>query len=1096
MSGQPLSVDAAVAKFVAQVLVEFERVVADVDTLSARLANMGVDEAAANAVTQFLQSRTPDVQALSSAARRFAESLAGSSPDTARLVADVAGVWEGVGRLVSASPPVVPGLGRPPLDVLGALLGEQVDLQLRRLAPLAWSVGAAMGLFGTARSPIDELVAAIDHPLRFALDRLLEYRRELHIEVAGLITGPRTTAWSTAPLGDLPLPAAVAAAVPTGHRIVARLDLALAADTFGDPIHVTLDVVTTADAGFAALLVTVSPLAEERYRLNQHLSVGLAPLDRPMSIALTGFGEVVAIGIDPPQLVVGTTARADLRLGSPHGLRLELGEPVLEATIGASGWRAAAGFGRIEITIPADVVGPVAGALLPRDGIRVRGRLVVAIDDDGVHLDGGVGLEARSPDVLRLPGATVSDLVTTISLGAEGLGFRGAGTIAVRLGPLALTLEGLGARLALAPPAAGRANLGVAHLEAPSVTLPTGFGIRIDAGLIRGGGFLRHDPVRDEYAGALELSLALGPVELSIKAFGVIGSVGRSVSFVAVLSMEFAPPIELFLGLTLNGVGGVFGFNRSIDTGAIGELIRSGRADDLLFPRDPVGRAPVIIDAVNRVFPAKADQVVVGPLLKLGWGRPTSFVTLTVGVLLTFPDPAAVVIIGRLRVALPDESVPIIDLRADFVGVIDFSTGNVSFDASLANSRIGSFTVGGDLALRAGPQGFVFSAGGFHPRFPPPPSVASMRRLSIDVSPPALVKVWAEAYVAVTASSFQFGARAFLVAELGPIDARGSLGFDVLIQTEPRFSFVAEISGDFSLHIGGLDIASARVHVLLEGPGRWHARARASISILFFSVSGSIDLYWGEDDGASLPPPVDPAVLARAALDANATWTATVSPADGAVVSLREGAVGLHPLGSLRLAQTAVPLGVGLQRVGASRVTSTAPVAIATTVVGGRAEPVRDQFAVAQFFDLTDDDRLSRPSFAAYDSGVVVRGDGWTPGSARSAEVVYEESLGERGPRRWLEAAPIEMMSWMSHAAVARARDGATGQHAPRLGHAGALSGATALAGVKVAEVRYVVLDATAGTPVGEAAEWGRLAGLVGRRPVDRLLVAEFEVAP
>ncbi len=37
------------------------------------------------------------------------------------------------------------------------------------------------------------------------------------------------------------------------------------------------------------------------------------------------------------------------------------------------------------------------------------------------------------------------------------------------------------------------------------------------------------------------------------------------------------------------------------------------------------------------------------------------------------------------------------------------------------------------------------------------------------------------------------------------------------------------------------------VDVLLEGPGRWHARAHASISLLFFSVSGTLDLEWGTD---------------------------------------------------------------------------------------------------------------------------------------------------------------------------------------------------------------------------------------------------------
>lgn len=1110
MNAEPRPIDGAVARFVGEVIIEFERLVGDTGELASTLRSMGMDDAAVNAVSGFIASRPGDVQGLTTAANDIVQQLGAGTFDGAQLLLNVVDVWRSVDALVGAAPVVAPTAGLDPVNVIDHLLNRLIDTQLRVTAPTAWAAGHAFGFFGTGQSPFTALGDLVENPLRFALARYLEQRREVTIDVAGLITGPRTTGLAHASLGEgIAVSPSVAAVVPTGHRIVQRIVLGLAADTFGDPLPITLDVIATAANGFAGLALTVGALTSETVAISDHLGVTIQPINAAMSVVLTGRGSVTPVVAGPPAVTVASTATDAVMLGSRQGLHVELAEPQLSARVNADGWGAGFGFGRFEVVVPADVAGDIVAIFLPASGIRLRGKLLASFDDQGFHADGGVGLTARWPDVIRLPGVTVADLTTAAIVGSGGFELRATGSLTAALGPLAVTIAGLGSTLALRPAQPGRANLALAHLEAPQLAMPTGFGLRLEAGLIRGGGFLRRDPVRDEYAGALELSLNLGPIELAVKAFGVFGSVGGSVSFIVVLSMEFTPAIELFLGLTLNGVGGVFGFNRTIDQGAIGQLVRIGRADELLFPRDVVGRAPAIIDSVNRVFPARRNQVVVGPLLKLGWGRPNSFVTLTVGILVTFPDPTLLVIIGRLRVALPDESAPIIDLRADFVGAIEFTTGNVSFDASLTNSRIGTFTLGGDLALRAGPQGFVFSAGGFHPRFEAPASVGALRRLSIDVSPPALVEIWAEAYVAITASTFQFGARAFLKAELGPIDVSGSLGFDVLIRTEPRFSFIAEISGEFSLRAGGHSIASAKLDVLLGGPGRWHARAHASISILFFSISGTVDLHWGDDAPASVSPPVDPADIVRRALSNDIAWTPVLAGVDGAAVRVREGADGLHPLGSLRLVQTAAPLNVALQRVGGSRVSSGSPVTIDVTVTGGRSDVARDSFASAQYFDLTDDERLSKPAFVRFDAGVVVQGAAWSAGTAREGEVVYEESLGEPDQSRWFTLASASMGSWMSKSAVVRAAGdragaasgglggatGAGGAVATMPGTAGSMASLAATEGVRVGETSYVVLDAATGQSLGDAADFGASAGRVTRRGVERLVVASFEVA-
>ena len=67
--------------------------------------------------------------------------------------------------------------------------------------------------------------------------------------------------------------------------------------------------------------------------------------------------------------------------------------------------------------------------------------------------------------------------------------------------------------------------------------------------------------------------------------------------------------------------------------------------------------------------------------------------------------------------------------------------------------------------------------------------------------------------------------------------------------------------------------------MLLEGPGRWHARAHAEIGFLFFSVSGTLELRWGSSDEEP-PPAVTVAAEVREALEQPPVW-AHVLPAAG-----------------------------------------------------------------------------------------------------------------------------------------------------------------------------------------------------------------------
>src|SRR5262249_26513044 len=150
------------------------------------------------------------------------------------------------------------------------------------------------------------------------------------------------------------------------------------------------------------------------------------------------------------------------------------------------------------------------------------------------------------------------------------------------------------------------------------------------------------------------------------------------------------------------------------------------------------------------------------PMLQLGWGRPVSFVTLSVAVVVAMPQPAALLILGRLRIAVPTPDLPLVDIKADFLGVVDFDQPSFSFDASLVDSHLAAFALTGDMAMRAGPAGFIMSVGGFNPRFTPPANVPSLRRVAIDISANPITKIRAEAYLAVTSNTFQAGLHAEL----------------------------------------------------------------------------------------------------------------------------------------------------------------------------------------------------------------------------------------------------------------------------------------------------------------------------------------------
>ena len=108
-------------------------------------------------------------------------------------------------------------------------------------------------------------------------------------------------------------------------------------------------------------------------------------------------------------------------------------------------------------------------------------------------------------------------------------------------------------------------------------------------------------------------------------------------------------------------------------------------------------------------------------MAKIGWGTPT-LISVSLGVMIEIPGD--VVILGRLRVALPTDDDPVLVLQVSFVGALEFDKKRIWFFATMYESRVLFITLEGEMGLLmdfSDNPNFVLSVGGFHPRFTPPP---------------------------------------------------------------------------------------------------------------------------------------------------------------------------------------------------------------------------------------------------------------------------------------------------------------------------------------------------------------------------------------
>lgn len=687
------------------------------------------------------------------------------------------------------------------------------------------------------------------------------------------------------------------------------------------------------------------------------------------------------------------TSTSPVRFGNAAGTRLEAASLSLgiQSSFQHSGNSDRVDYGAIvniegaKLVIAAGSDDGFLGKFLPASGVEIH--FDIGLDwskSSGLHFHGGGGTDTTLTikktlfDIL-----TLESINLALSFDATHPAIQGSAALnlSLNIGPVLATVEKIGVGVTMTFPATG-GNLGPVELDL-GFKPPTGIGLRIDAGALKGGGFLSFDIARQQYSGVLQLSIQN---TIDIKAIGLLNAKlpdnRPGFSLLLIITGEF-PPIQLGMGFTLNGVGGLLGINRTTAIDVLRGGVRNGTLDSILFPPDPLHDVTALLHTVSTVFPVAEGRFVFGPMVRIGWGSPT-VLTLDVAVLIELPDPVRIILLGRLKLALPDGKKPVAVIRMDAVGVLDFGRQELSLDASIYDSRLLTFTLAGDMAMRLSwgeHSSFLLSIGGFHPHFPAPAGIPALGRIAIvliDSDKDGIVaRVRLDAYIALTSNTVQFGSHLQAYFKALGVEIQGLLGFDALIHFP--FSIEAELAAAVTLSFNGVMLMGADVTLTLTGPHPWHLVGEARFVFLGIKIRAPIEIGAGDAaaDNAALPPPADLAKLLLDALQDARNWHPALPPGTEAIAGARPTAGGddsallVHPLATLSVRQRLAPLGVKLNRFGnALLLDGASSFALKLQLPDAKAAPLQEAFAMAQFQVLSDDEKLSRPSFELAAAGL------------------------------------------------------------------------------------------------------------------------------
>jgi hypothetical protein len=823
---------------------------------------------------------------------------------------------------------------------------------------------------------------------------------------------------------------------------------------------------------------------------------GVIRPDQPPAFLMDpGGASAIVSGKGGAKLVFGDPSAATRLLTIPGGSYLEASQisfgAGVDTTISPVDLYVQGGLTGGKFVLDVSQADSFLSNILPSGGVTLNFDFGVAWSQHlGLRFSGGARLETTLAANVTLGPFTLQSIYVLLAADGSAMNAELSVNGSAALGPINASVSRIGVTLTLA---FHSGNLGPVDFSL-GFKPPTGLGIAINAGPISGGGFISLDPASGRYVGVLALSL----YDVSITAIGILDTKlpgGQSgYSFLIILTATFTPGFQLGFGFTLTGVGGLCGINRTMLTDAIQAGLKAHALDAILFPPNPIQNASQIISTLSTIYPPTIGRYVFGPMLQLGWGTPTLIVA-EIGFLIEVPSPIVLAILGQLSVMLPDPDAPIVALHVDVLGVVDFGQKLFSIDATLHDSRIALFTVSGDMAFRLAwgdDPSFLFSVGGFNPHYQPPPSFPTLQRLTVALSAD-VVKLTLQSYLAVSSNTFQIGAHIEALLDAGAFNVYGWLGFDALIIFSP-FSFIDDFTAGLALRSGSSTIMGITVDGTLSGPTPWHMEGDAHVSILFFDVSVHVSATIGDAQSNPLPVANVWTPLA-AAIATAANWSGALPPGAPQVVTLAPSTapVLIDPAGALTFRQKVVPLDQPITLFGEATPQDQSEFDLGTVTLAGTGTPytvVTDEFAPAQFNQMSDADKLSAPSFEPMPAGFTVSDGAVAFGKQYDTDIEFETFIIDSvtAPHRPAPRYPLSLTATLAMAKSGAAARGAlftTGIHAsepaPGTPPLVSMSAETYV----IAGVDDLAVRADLATPGGKAATMAALARHLAANPGD-----------
>jgi hypothetical protein len=700
--------------------------------------------------------------------------------------------------------------------------------------------------------------------------------------------------------------------------------------------------------------------------------------------------------------------------GSPTGTRLEFGTVQLSTDVvwtlqkATASVMLAASSGAVVI-VSSDGDGFLR-KVLPQDGMRFTFDAGLGLSSDrGFTFKGSGGLECDLPIGLSIGSLfSIPSLHLAIRAGGEGLQTEVSCAAAFKLGPLDVMVDRVGLVGQLSFPDGG-GNLGVADFGL-GFQPPQGLSLGLEfEPAVHGSGTLVLQ--QNRYFGAF--SLHVGPnFGIDLLALLETSAPGEADSFSLLLSgVATFPGIPIGFGFELQRLGAILGINRRLNTPALLVAIQTGMTQGLLTPPRPDQDPSALITQLAAILPRADSVYVIGLLVGFGWARPT-LATFDFAFLYDTSSPDQLTIIGTIAARAPHDE-PLLKLNVDLAGVFRADPFFLSLRASLRDSTLAGIVLLGDAAFQLDlgeHKELIVSLGGFHPAFTPPRDFPILRRLEVSLPSNDFVQLSLKAYLAVTPNTLQFGAMLHFWAGIsGLLGVEGDAEFHALVTWIP-LHFDASLRVHVSVELAGTRLFGADIRGTLSGPGPWRVDGGVYIEVAWWEVEiYTVHAQFGSDSGGTGIPAIDVLTELINAMSSGASWRSILPPEVPAVV-LRPMDTGgsqmfLHPSGDAEMTQSLAPLEIQLDRVGTAQPSGEKKFSITNpsiNLVAATPHTSNGFFAPAQYLDLSDDEKLSRPSFESMPAGVRLDASAGMDAAvfAKQAAMDYETIPPELGPYR------------------------------------------------------------------------------------------------